>query len=294
MLFCPKCGSKRYEDPSRQNCGISESKTNDTPPPTPILVTPQKARSKKAGCGCLIILIVFALIVIVGTQAGGKSSTPAKKTHAAATAKKNPANSKVEQEQSPKQGRVDKEKKHRAVVQKGAFHLIPTEKGKGYDRTLEKYGVDGINKINSLLPVVAEKAANSKKMDIIWSIDVADSKSTKDELVFYADAKNGNRIYISERELSSDTTPKTETEKLEALLPAHVEMCEKFIKSQLTHPSTYDKHFFSSGAQTDGRINRILITFSAKNSFNLEMVYEAHFIVNADGEITYHSIKEKQ
>lgn len=287
MLFCPKCGSKRHE-------GYEPEKAETSSPsrPIPVLIKPKKARSKKVGCGCLIILVILALLVGI-TQDGGKPSEAEKKIPQTTSTKKKPTSDDAKPDKSSKPEKAVKEKKHRAVIQKGAFHLIPTERGKGYDRTLAKYGVDGVKRINSLLPIVAEKAASSPQMDVIWSVDVSDNRSTKDELVFYADAKNGNRIYISERELSPGSALKTETEKLEALLPLHVEMCEKLIKSQLAHPSTYDKHFFSSGAQTDGRINRILITFSAKNSFNVETVYEAHFIVNADGEITSHSIKEK-
>lgn len=287
MLFCPKCGSKRHE---ASQAGGAE--TSGPSHPIPVLIPPKKTRSKKVGCGCLIILAVLASMVGI-IQNVKKSSRTEKKVPLTTSIKKNSTSDEAEPAKSSKPEEAVKEKKHQAVIQKGAFHLIPTEKGKGYDRTLAKYGIDGVKRINSLLPVVAEKAASSPQMDVIWSVDVSDNRSTKDELVFYADAKNGNRVYISERELSLDSVLKTETEKLEALLPLHVEMCEKLIKSQLAHPSTYDKHFFSSGAQTDGRINRILITFSAKNSFNVETVYEAHFIVNADGEITSHSIKEK-
>lgn len=282
MSFCPKCGSKRYEDLSVQNGEGDKSKVERVSMPRPTSRKPQKTKLKKVGCGCIIIFVLFSIIMGVLAQNVEKSS---------GSVKRSPVSNNADQKKTLN---PEKEKPHRAVVQKGAVRPIPTEKGKGYDKTLAKYGVDGVKKINSLLPVVAEKAASSKKMDIIWIVDLSDSRSTKDELVFYADAKNGNRVYISEKELEAGAALKTEREKLEALLPSHIEMCEKFIKRQLAHPSTYDKHFFSSGAQTDDRINRILITFSAKNSFNLETVYEALFIVNVDGEITYHSIKEKQ
>ena len=73
----------------------------------------------------------------------------------------------------------------------------------------------------------------------------------------------------------------------------HEEMCEKVIKSYLTHPSTYDKSLFDSASETQEYTNVIRIAFSAKNSYNLEIDYVAIFRVNADSEIVYQTIEEK-
>ena len=159
---------------------------------------------------------------------------------------------------------------------------------------LQKYGIEGIKKINKLMPRVAEKAAENKSMDKIVRVDVSDNRSTKDKLVFYADAENLNRIYISESELGSNSRVYSDQEKLRLLLPLHEEMCEKIIKSNLTHPSTYDKSFFASGSETQEYTNVIKIAFSAKNAYNLKVDYIAIFRVNANSEIVYQDIREKQ
>ena len=164
----------------------------------------------------------------------------------------------------------------------------------GFPKMLKKYGVNGIKKINKLLPKVAEKAAQNPTMDKIAWVDVSDNKSTKNKMVFYAQANNSNRIYIAEDELNSDAPVHSDHEKLKALLHKHEEMCEQVIKNCLTHPSTYSKSLFDSASETQEYTNVIRIGFSARNSFNLEIEYEAIFRVNADSEIVYQSIVEKK
>ena len=164
----------------------------------------------------------------------------------------------------------------------------------GYSKTLAKYGLSGVKKINRLLPKVAEKAAQNPTMDRIAWVDVSSEKSTKNKLVFYAQAGNSNRIYITEEELNSDAPVYSNHERLKALLHQHEEMCERVIKSCLTHPSTYNKSLLNSASETQEYTNVIKIGFSAKNSFNLELEYEAIFRVNVDSEIVYQSIEEKK
>lgn len=86
----------------------------------------------------------------------------------------------------------------KATIAPDALNILPTQKGKGYDKTIARYGVARIKKINKLLPIVAERAATQECMDHIYWVDVADNKSTSDMLVFYADAENGMRVYITE------------------------------------------------------------------------------------------------
>lgn len=71
-------------------------------------------------------------------------------------------------------------------------------------------------------------------------------------------------------------------------------MFENLIKAHLTHPSTYDKHIFDSVSQTQEYTNVIRIAFSVKNAYNLEIDDVAIFRVNAQSEVIYQDIKEKQ
>lgn len=187
---------------------------------------------------------------------------------------------------------------HRAIIADGAIFKYPETaqelKKAGYPKMLKKYGVNGIKKINSLLPMVAEKAAQNPTMDKIVNVDISNNRSTKNKLIFYVDAENSNRLYISETDLASDAPILSNQEKLKQLLPEHEKLCEELIKRQLTHPSTYDKSYFDSISQTQEYTNVIRIAFSAKNSFNLKINYIAVFRINADSEIVYQDIQEKQ
>ena len=164
----------------------------------------------------------------------------------------------------------------------------------GYPRMLSKYGVNGIRKINRLLPKVAEKAAQNSTMDKIAWVDVSDNRSTKNKLVFYAQADNSNRVYISEDELNSNAPVYSNHEKLQLSLLKHEQMCEQVIKSCLTHPSSYRKSLLDSASEAQEYTNVIRIAFSAKNSYNQEINYVAIFRVNVDGEIVYQNIEEKK
>ena len=171
-LFCHYCGNK-LEGPK------SSANLPPCPPLPPTYTQIHHHRSSK-GCGCITaIIILFGIAIVVALNSDKKS-------------------------QAPNEQRTSSEQKneHKAVILPSAVVRIPTERGRGFDRTLARYGVDGVHRINNLLPLVAEKAAQMPNMDVIWSVDVSDNRSTANELIFYADAQNGNRVYISEFEIS--------------------------------------------------------------------------------------------
>ena len=185
-----------------------------------------------------------------------------------------------------------------APIAGGAIYKYPETaqglKKAGFPKMLKKYGVKKIKEINRLLPIAAEKASYNPTMDEIVHVDISENRSTKNHFVFYVDAKNCNRIYLTEEELKSNKPVYSNQEKLKALLNQHELMCENIIKSQLTHPSTYSKSIMDSVSETQEYTNVIRIAFSAKNSFNLEIKYVAVFRVNANSEITYQDVQEKQ
>ena len=108
---------------------------------------------------------------------------------------------------------------YKAPIEAGAISELPTVKGKGYDKTIDRYGVEGIKRINLLVPKVADKVACNTACDAIVNADVSDNKTTSlDNLVFYVDCKNGKRFYVNESELPKVNVPKatktTEAPKL--------------------------------------------------------------------------------
>ncbi|MBR5523414.1 MAG: TM2 domain-containing protein [Akkermansia sp.] len=195
-------------------------------------------------------------------------------------------------------GRKETPEPRRAPIADGAVYKYPETaqelRKSGYPKMLKKFGVKKIKEINKLLPLAAEKAAMNPSMDEIVHVDVSNNRSTKNKLVFYVDAKNHNRIYLTEEEIKSDKKVLSNQEKLKSLLQQHVDMCEQIIKNQLAHPSTYKKSFFDSASETQDYTNVIRIAFSAKNSFNLEIKYVAIFRVNEQSEIVYQDIQEKR
>lgn len=186
-MFCSKCGKSPME--GSLFCHYCGNRLSGPTPPSnlpPIPSFPPNINQRKSskGCGCLLIIIFLFGISIVAnlikTQSNDKNTQPA-----------------IEQRTSNQQ-----KNDHKAIILPSAIVSIPTERGRGFDRTINRYGVDGVRRINSLLPLVAEKAAQMPNMDVIWSVDVSDNRSTDRELIFYADAQNGNRVYISEFEIS--------------------------------------------------------------------------------------------
>lgn len=192
---------------------------------------------------------------------------------------------------------TETKKQHKAPISSSAIWKYPETaqelKKAGFPKMLKRYGVEGVKKINHLMPEVAEFAALNPTMDRIVRVDVSDDRSSKNELVFYVDAENHNRLYISESDLVKKTRVYSNQELLRKLLPTHEEMCEFIIKKQLTYPSTYEKHVFDSISETQDYANVIRIAFSAKNAYNLEIDYVAIFWVNAQSEVVRQDIQEK-
>ena len=282
-MYCSKCGKEIADGiPYCHHCGnkISQNTHIGTPQP------------KKGGCGrkigtAVVVLIMFSAFVNIVRMASEKSDASGTQPAASTSdtlAKEEPKTKTVEVKRAP--------------ISEYAIYKYPETaaelKKKGFPKMLKKYGVEGIKKINRLMPSVAEKAATNASMDRIIRVDVSDNRSTKEKLVFYADAENNNRIYITEQELSSDAPVRSNQEILQVLLPMHEQMCEAIIKKQLTYPSTYDKHVFDSISETQDYTNVIRIAFSAKNAYNIEQDYVAIFRVNDQSEVVYQDIREKQ
>ena len=203
-------------------------------------------------------------------------------------------NSAISSKQNVKIEKQQTKQMHKAPIADGAIWELPTQKGKGFDKTIAKYGIAGIKKINSLTPKVAEKISYNPACDKVVNVDVSDNRSTKNSLVFYGDCENMQRFYMTEAEVLSPSPIESEKEKLSKLTFEHGLICENAIKSQLNHPSTYKKLFTKSGLQTKDMVNDIVVGFKAKNSLNLELEYTARCFVNSRNQLTLFNIQEKK
>lgn len=289
-MYCSNCG-KEIPDATNFCCHCGKQLGKKDTDKSVFMNLADKPRKKtgcgKIGCGALVCLFGIGFIASInGTPSEDKKDTTTQ--------------SDVNETQSePEPAKPEPEKKvHKAPISPSAIHKYPESaselKKQGFPKMLKKYGVEGVKKINKLLPKAAEKAALNRTMDKIVYADVSDNRSTKEQLVFYVDAENRNRLYISESDLMSDKPALSNQEILRKLLPTHERMCENLIKAQLTYPSTYDKSIFDSRSETQEYTNAIRIAFSAKNAYGLEIDYVAFFRVNANSEVVYKEIEEKQ
>ena len=113
-------------------------------------------------------------------------------------------------------------------------------------------------------------------------------------IIIITDCQNGKRFNLTEKEIVSNSTAKSEYEKLEKLMPTHVAMCEARVKNNLNYPSTYKRLISQTGWETENYVNDIVIGFKAKNAFNLETEHVARCMLNAENEFTLFNIKEKK
>ena len=183
---------------------------------------------------------------------------------------------------------------YRAPIAEGAYDILPTEFGKGYDKTIKKHGIANIKKSNELLPKAAEIVSKNNTCDKITWVMLSDNKSTKDNLVIITDCNNGKRFFLSEKEIAQKTIALSEYQKLEKLIPTHLAMCETKIKNSLNYPSTYKKLISKTGWETKNYGNDIVIGFKAKNAFNLETEYTARCMLNSSNQFSTFNIKENK
>ena len=169
--------------------------------------------------------------------------------------------------------------------------IIPLEKGKGWDKTINKYGINGVKKINELLPKAAELMSKNPTCDKLAYVAHSD-KGNPNNIIIFGDCNNGARFYLSEKEIAEQNVPLSKKQKLEKMELQLMNACDEIVKSHLTHPSTFDKSIYRSGVTTDEYKTTVLVGFTAKNSFNLELKYKAICVFNDTPELVDFAIEE--
>ncbi len=122
-----------------------------------------------------------------------------------------------------------------------------------------------------LLQAGATKVFKQASCDRIEYADISVTKGTKQHPVFYYTCRKNSiptNIFVSLKEL----------QEADFALPVAINVavakqrCEQYIKEQLNFPSTFDSGWFNWSTQEwpNGR-RRIIINFTAKNAFNLEL-----------------------
>lgn len=171
------------------------------------------------------------------------------------------------------------------LYEKHIVYTKSTERGNGSDESLDKYGVEGVKKINELLFKAADLMAVNAECDKLNVVHLLPS-STPENIIIYGHCLNGSRFHISEKDINDNKPAETDKQKMQAAVLDLMGYCDEVIKSQLNFPSTYDKSIFEGDIQVyDDRVV-IETVFTAKNAFNLEIKHRAKCYFNDKKELT--------
>ena len=158
----------------------------------------------------------------------------------------------------------------------------------GYPKTVAKYG-SRLKEIEALRRKAAEMAVDSGKCDFVVMSELSDSKSDLQNLNFWVDCKNGERIYLDEFQIKKKSPVLTQQEKSWTQESA-MSACREAIKARALIPSEVDIHTilgtsFYKAPTTHNVVLRM--DFDAVNAFGKEIPYTAtcHFAPGEVGEI---------
>ena len=188
----------------------------------------------------------------------------------------------------------------KAKISDTAIYPIPTKFGEGYDETIKRYGIATINRINKLAPKAAELVAQNPNCTRVMAVDVADDRSTRNSITFFADCgdidhiRDIQRYYVNEKEINANVIPKSVKEQAESIDNGqYLLMCEAEIKARLNFPSTYKSSIISSSVYKAPMNTVVTIPFKAKNAFNLELKHKGTCYYNG-ATLTEIDIHEEQ
>lgn len=162
-----------------------------------------------------------------------------------------------------------------------------------WPKTFEKYG-DRMPELEKYRRLAAEATARNPECDKVISSDISDEGSYA-SMQFFVDCENMKRFRFSEAELGSGNAVAASEESKAFSRDEATSLCKSLIESNVVHPSTLSLNMFDVGYQKFPGTGNVWITidFKAKNSFGLELKYQAKCIFaprNPNGEI---AIKER-
>lgn len=155
-----------------------------------------------------------------------------------------------------------------------------TESDFYFDKKTEPYKsiiIVGVNKVH-------RENSRCKKIDPS-SAYISSSKGTASNPVFFVTCGSGVNVFnafFSKSDVEEDFKL-TATKHIDKSLA--IKQCENYAKSNATHPSTVDFSRFMDLAVTEHPNGNTTVksSFTAKNSFNLELKYNIRCLSNASG-----------
>ncbi|ALT07399.1 hypothetical protein [Moraxella bovoculi] len=166
-------------------------------------------------------------------------------------------------------------------------HIVVPITQKGFPKTYKTWGKKWIDDINATMPLAVNHIAKSEKCDEPIDVSISDNRSKpKKEVVFFVDCKNGERFFISQEELKSNTMVEAESEKL-AEAHKYIRPCVDAIKQQLNYPATFDEKTLSIRAYKGTSGNVVVeVPFTAKNGFGVEIENMGKCVIDTQNNST--------
>ena len=150
-----------------------------------------------------------------------------------------------------------------------------------YPKLYEKWGDDGLDRINALLPQAVNTAAKNANCDKVEIVEISNERSIPTgKIVFFADCSNGKRFYISDSDIASGDVVAAEQDKKYDIADA-IRKCDAKIKSALPNPSNFSSNMLDTTTDISPSGNIVVFRgFSVKNEFGTEIDYKVRCVVS--------------
>lgn len=166
------------------------------------------------------------------------------------------------------------------------YAVTPVTKA-GFPKLYKEWGAKGFKKINSLMPLAAEKAATSSECDKVTMVDISAQRSkAPSKIVFFADCENGKRFYIEDNDLTSNSAIESQEAKIAKITDmAAIDGCDSAIKAQLNNPLTFDRKILSTQVIRGKQVGNVIVRFEfeAKNDLGASLPHKAECVINDKG-----------
>ena len=168
---------------------------------------------------------------------------------------------------------------HRAAfLEKVDPHALQPYDRKNYPRIFSRYG-KRIRDVEKFRKLAAKKALESGKCDFVEVAELSD-KSPLNNLTYFVDCRNRERIYITENQIKHSLPVRSEKEKAWSKTAA-IEECKKMVRARAFIPSEVDFHEFTGTAAIETpTTHRLLVQmdFEAKNALGQKIPFTARCI----------------
>lgn len=174
---------------------------------------------------------------------------------------------------------IDRDKTIRDAI----WEMTPEQ----FPRVYRQWGTNWVQRLNRMLYQVAEKVWDTPGCDTIQTVGLSESRSVpKRSAVFYADCVNGQRFYVSDKDLAADARPTSNQERMSNLKDSDaVARCIEGVRLRMNYPSTFSSSIFQHSVYRAPVTANAVVTidFQGKNGLGLELPMTARCIFDSQG-----------